>query len=345
MLRLVPVLLSLILAVTATSPALAAQPPALAQQRLAGVVAKLEKTRSEAVAQRDRADRTIQQAQQIISRARTADNAKALQAGQSALTVARDTKAKAEQKIRRADQAIQRVRSISLTLSGKEAIGGIITDSKGGIQHLPATTQTSVPLNDANAAVLSPGDEIATAADARARLELLDGRVGLDLHGDTHIRLEESPPDTEVVSLIKGKIHLAIDSIETQRQRLEEKLGAFTEDLGTVASADADTLADATQRATAEAYGKLHAMLRKERFEVRTPAAVCAVRGTDFEVTETPEGTQVFVIEGSVELRALNSDQTLLLQAGHVAHVSPDGQISERLSSTLDENQPWWQQD
>lgn len=344
MARLLPVLLSLILALSTSSATLAAEAAALPQQRLAGVVAKLEQTRREAVAQRDRAEKTMQQAQQIISRARKANNDKALQTGQRALTVARDTKARAEQKIRRADQAIQRVRNLSLTLSGKETIGGIVTGSKGGIQHLPAKTQTFVPLNDANAGVLSPGDELSTANDARARLELLDGRVGLDLHGDTHIRLEESPPDSEVVSLLKGRIHLAIDSIEAQRQRLEEKLGAFTEDLETVVGADADTLADAAERGTAEAYGKLRAMLRKERFEVRTPAAVCAVRGTDFEVTETPAGTQVVVFEGSVELRALSSEQTVLLQAGQTAQVSHDGQISEQPADARGSDQQWWQE-
>lgn len=339
MARLLPVLLSLILSLGTSSATLAAEVSALPQQRLAGVIAKLEKTRSEAVAQRDRADRTIKQAQQIISRARTANNDKALQTGQRALTVARDTRAKAEQKILRADQAINRVRNLSLTLSGKETIGGIITGSQGGIQHLPATTQAFIPLNEANAGLLSPGDEVSTASDARARLELLDGRVGLDLHGDTHIRLEESPPDTEVVSLLKGKIHLAIDSIETQRQRLEEKFGAFTEDLETVA----DTLADAAQRGTAEAYGELRAMLHKKRFEVRTPSAVCAVRGTDFEVTETPAGTQVVVFEGSVELRALNSEQTTLLQAGQSALVSHGGQISEQPEDAHSRDPKWWQ--
>ncbi len=44
-------------------------------------------------------------------------------------------------------------------------------------------------------------------------------------------------------------------------------------------------------------------LMRKERFEVRTPAAVCAVRGTEFTVETTPEGAMdIQVLYGEVKL-------------------------------------------
>ncbi|HNT97820.1 MAG TPA: FecR family protein, partial [Elusimicrobiales bacterium] len=44
-------------------------------------------------------------------------------------------------------------------------------------------------------------------------------------------------------------------------------------------------------------------LMRKERFEVRTPAAVCAVRGTEFTVEATPEGAMdIKVLYGEVKL-------------------------------------------
>lgn len=44
-------------------------------------------------------------------------------------------------------------------------------------------------------------------------------------------------------------------------------------------------------------------LMRKERFEVRTPAAVCAVRGTEFTVDATPEGAMdIKVLYGEVKL-------------------------------------------
>ncbi|KAF0126120.1 MAG: Sigma factor regulatory protein FecR/PupR family [Elusimicrobia bacterium] len=44
-------------------------------------------------------------------------------------------------------------------------------------------------------------------------------------------------------------------------------------------------------------------LMRKERFEVRTPSAVCAVRGTEFTVDATPEGAMdIKVLYGEVKL-------------------------------------------
>lgn len=54
----------------------------------------------------------------------------------------------------------------------------------------------------------------------------------------------------------------------------------------------------------------------KSRFEVRTPAAVCAVRGTDFAVENKDGQTRVRVFSGVVEVTASAHGQTIEMNAG-----------------------------
>ena len=60
-------------------------------------------------------------------------------------------------------------------------------------------------------------------------------------------------------------------------------------------------------------------------FRVRTPTAVCAVRGTEFAVLTEPDGrTVVSVIEGDVEVTGLNGGEPVILEAGLESVISPD---------------------
>lgn len=55
---------------------------------------------------------------------------------------------------------------------------------------------------------------------------------------------------------------------------------------------------------------------RRERFEVRTPAAVCAVRGTDFAVASRDGQTRVRVFSGVVDVTASIDGRTIEVKAG-----------------------------
>jgi ferric-dicitrate binding protein FerR (iron transport regulator) len=55
---------------------------------------------------------------------------------------------------------------------------------------------------------------------------------------------------------------------------------------------------------------------RMERFEVRTPAAVCAVRGTDFAVENRDGQTRVRVFSGVVEVTAPTGGKSIEVKAG-----------------------------
>jgi ferric-dicitrate binding protein FerR (iron transport regulator) len=82
----------------------------------------------------------------------------------------------------------------------------------------------------------------------------------------------------------------------------------------------------------------------QDRFSVRTPAAVCAVRGTQFSVRAGEDGqTEVIVTEGAVEVKNLSGAKTALVEAGRKITVSRDGELSEPVPfdpKTLDR---WWE--
>ena len=67
------------------------------------------------------------------------------------------------------------------------------------------------------------------------------------------------------------------------------------------------------------------------RFEVITPEAVAAVRGTRFDVTATPGQTTSGVTTGSVQIRTgeAASGRQALLDTGFGIHVGPDGALGE----------------
>ncbi len=84
-------------------------------------------------------------------------------------------------------------------------------------------------------------------------------------------------------------------------------------------------------------FGKYMAkvrQLRKRRFRVRTPEAVCGVRGTEFEVERTTSGTTVVVRSGVVEVTP-RGGKAVMVRAGWRIHVDPDGRGSLEIAGGL----------
>ena len=68
-------------------------------------------------------------------------------------------------------------------------------------------------------------------------------------------------------------------------------------------------------------------LLKGSRFEIRTPSAVAAVRGTEFRIRSNDEGTQIEVTEGVVSFGHAHGLQTI--RAGQGASVSPQSALME----------------
>lgn len=63
-------------------------------------------------------------------------------------------------------------------------------------------------------------------------------------------------------------------------------------------------------------------------FEVRTPTAICGIRGTIFKVNITDDNqTEILLIEGELEVETISKDESVLLTSGKKITITSDGKI------------------
>ena len=89
-------------------------------------------------------------------------------------------------------------------------------------------------------------------------------------------------------------------------------------------------------------YGRLRSRVVRQarpgaKFQVRTPAAIAGVVGTDFYLFSDASGTILIVFDGEVRLTSLITGQTLLALAGQKIVVSADGSMSGPVQATAEE--------
>lgn len=81
-------------------------------------------------------------------------------------------------------------------------------------------------------------------------------------------------------------------------------------------------------------FGKMRSWVKKlgRQYQVKTPTAVCAVRGTDFAIASDKKGTRVEVYGGSV-MAWDNKGGSALIGKGEFIHISKDGQMGSPKSN------------
>lgn len=78
------------------------------------------------------------------------------------------------------------------------------------------------------------------------------------------------------------------------------------------------------------AFGKVKAEISPQlsgEFTIATPTSVASVKGTVFWIVVTPEGDQIIVTEGTVEVTNNESGETVTATVGQTATSNPDGTI------------------
>lgn len=74
---------------------------------------------------------------------------------------------------------------------------------------------------------------------------------------------------------------------------------------------------------------------RFSRFAVRTPSAVCAVRGTDFAVLVSPEASDIGLFEGSLEVAA-GGEPGVLTPGQQASAAAGEVKVSPRFDAVMD---------
>ncbi|HLD23567.1 MAG TPA: FecR family protein [Sulfuricurvum sp.] len=106
-----------------------------------------------------------------------------------------------------------------------------------------------------------------------------------------------------------------------------------------------DDTGESFEAILSDGFAQVRAKLKNyfgKKFEVRTPAAVCAVRGTDFSLMSTAEGTRIEVFEGVVWAHLPNSDKGIEIHAGEGCNILKKGEIqSVKPLENLPRENPW----
>jgi|Deesub1362A_J573_1020465.scaffolds.fasta_scaffold00073_44 hypothetical protein len=334
---------------------------------LLGVIFKLERMRDNAVADVQRyeseiqkCDSTIRKSENFIRLAQQKGNAEVEMIARDALAKANEARMKneglkraAELRKKRAEIAIANVRNLlAKQLSVKSEIKSVVTGYSGDVYIFSRKRNETTPLGENSAGYLEPGDEIWTLGKSSAEMQFLDGRGTLRLGEYSRFRMEEDDHGVQTINMLKGKIYVAVDKLDEYRKMVAEKLKAYKEDVSTVK--------DEIIRKIVDEYEKKKDRIEKVRSGryyttgllgplgsaplIRTPTAVFGVRGTKFLVFEDETvGTELIVLEGTVEVKAINGQKAFPVDTGNKIRVTNDGVISKPEHVDLSKLQRWWE--
>ena len=321
-----------------------------------GVIFKLENMRDKAIAdiqkyegEIQKCDNTISKSENIVRLAQQKNNVKAEIIAREALIKAqeariknRDKKYSAELNKKKAEIALAYVINLfASTLSQPQKIKSVITNYSGRVS-IQKESGEIIDFGKSQTRLLEKGDEIATYENSSAELHFLDGRGTINVGEYSRLKMEEDNAGTQVLNMIQGKVNISVENLDNYQKMMEEKIKAYKEDLKTVE--------DEVKQKIVDEYESMSISIKKssvrfaKRFEIRTGSAVVADRGTQFLVYEDEKkGTEVIVLEGSVELESKKETRTVVVNEGCRAAVAINGQLSEPGKIDMSNLERWWE--
>jgi hypothetical protein len=170
---------------------------------------------------------------------------------------------------------------------------------------------------------IAPGDWIYTEKDSRLKLHYNFENGGKDIIiGQlSYINIVVNEDGIQMPKLIKGNIYATNSIVDDISAKTKEGLISLDNDL------------------------KIQQNKWKGKFEVRTPTAICGIRGTTFSISQDSlSGTSLIVTKGTVELKGLLIEQKIIIEAGYKGIVSPSGQIIGPIKIEDSEIEKWWEE-
>lgn len=277
-----------------------------------------------------KADEMIVKANELILRSQEAGNKSSGEIAGKALIKAQENKAYWVNRKIQIDKNIAYVRNrmVEQSKTGSK-IGGMVTQFSGRVRVISGKPPyEAIPMDGEHPGYFTEGDTIETYNNSRAEIQFLDGRGNMEIGEFSRVKMEKKDSLSETLSLVKGKIHTSVDKGEVFGQWLEQK---------------AAEAADDPDKFLSEQFGKIKADIKKYRkkFEVHTPAAICAVRGTTFSMSADEDGTTTIeLIEGEVEIKNVKTSTLVLLREGEKMTLASDG--TSRIEVLQLPSKPWW---
>lgn len=309
---------------------------------LLGVIFKLENMRETAIediqkyeGEIRKCDSTISKSENIVRLAQEQGNAKAEEIAREASSKAQAAKIKnielknsAELNKKKAEIALAHVKNeFSDALGNPQKIKSVITNYSGRVS-IQKKSGEIIDSNQNQVSLLEKGDEIVTYEDSSAELQFFDGRGTMKVGQYSQVKMEEDDAGTQAMSMIRGKINVSVEKLENYQKMMEEKIKAYKEDIRKVKDETTQKIVDKWESINKSL--KSYQNKQRKKFEMRTNSWAMSVRGTRFLVyVDEKKGTEVIVLEGSVELKSKNENRIVVVNEGYRATVAKDGKLSE----------------
>ena len=291
----------------------------------------------------DKCDASIARSKEIVSKAKKAGNGPAERlAGES---IIKSEKAKtsylkqgllANRKLVRIKGNKQRL-SNDLLSWGRENVRGAVSWSKGDVTLKSSAPNGEKPISTKQAEQLQPGDEVSTGREGKAELQVLGGRGSVTMAENSRFKIEDDGSGTEIVRTQEGKFHFLVEKKEAFQAELEQELASL---LGKAGQA-----MDKTNDSYLSLLGKLKKRVEKKLQVKMRGGGTGSVRGTEFMVTEHPNGSsEITVIEGSVVINDSTAKKEVLVTTGQKISISPDGILLSVQGVDTASLPRWWEE-
>ncbi|NOY87349.1 MAG: FecR domain-containing protein [Deltaproteobacteria bacterium] len=235
--------------------------------------------------------------------------------------------------VRTRDEAGRKVRDTERTVSKTDRLLSLAREANN--------TQAEALAGEARTIALAAREKYRRALDrseagirmARSYLEKSDADAGYARNTGVFFRMGTvdvrrggtqvwNPPGEGAVVLAPG------DSVRTGSDgRVELRVMADGSRIDVAPSTTLKVIKDAIRLDLGKVLLRIAKGINRKliRFRVKTPVAVCGVRGTEFAVHTEPDGrTVVSVLEGNVEITSLNGGEPVILKAGQELVISSD---------------------
>ncbi len=278
-----------------------------------GIIFKFEHQKQEAIDGIDKANQTITKAQSLISFAQSKNKKDVEAIAGKALQNAQKSKERYEKLKLQIEKNIAYVKNRTASKMGiNEKITGIISAHSGRVDYISSKAPSAtITIGESESVYVQEGDTISTYENSTVQIECLDGRGNIKLEENSRVKIEKKDAQNEILSLLNGKIDVAVDKAEKFNEMIEQNSKQLLQDL---------------QEFPEREIKKLIA--KKRKFSVRTPAAVLAVRGTKFTTTVTKsQQTIIEMHEGVVDITNLKDASHFEAEAGEKVTVNPDGTV------------------
>jgi len=188
-------------------------------------------------------------------------------------------------------------------------------------------------LSDTQNSLLENGDVITTSQNSKIELQFLEGRGNITVGENTKLKFSKQD-STDLVDMIKGKVKLGVKRIDEYEKELIDEYEEYKKDIQVI------------DKSLEQTFGYIRAKTKKyaNKFEVRTPTVAVAIRGTEFLVNSNDDlSTEIIVLEGTVEMKAINGNKTILINAGQKGIVNGEGILSEPTQIDVTKLEKWWE--